>query len=294
MWRRNIYGALRQRGVATAAGSLDSYLSGLWCACGITQIVGGYTGPAIRVRRNSDNAEEDIYLTGSGVLDTAALAAFAGSIDTHVKTFYDQTGQGNHFSHATTTRQPRISAGGVYDGFLRFDGGNDCLQSVNASGTPSTMSAFIKGALRVSNVTQIILEQNAVFPAAAKNLFLYYSTGSIGDGKTNLAWSEGAGNYVENFYLPFLADNVHGAVIDRSQTTASLEARLYVSGTGEVAYVSTTPTGSNPTGNFTAETWNFGARNGGASLPTSLNAYSLVIYEANKNSDAAAICNALA
>src|ERR1035437_266792 len=55
-----------------------------------------YAGALIRVRRSSDNAEQDISPSGSGCgpLDTAALTTFIGVNSGFVKTWYDQSGNG--------------------------------------------------------------------------------------------------------------------------------------------------------------------------------------------------------
>lgn len=70
----------------------------------------------IRVRRSSDNSEQDIGFSG-GVLDTDALELFceAGD-DAYVKIWYDQlagsAGRTTHFATATPTQQPPIVLNG--------------------------------------------------------------------------------------------------------------------------------------------------------------------------------------
>jgi len=71
----------------------------------------------IRVRRSSDNSEQDIGFSG-GVLDTDALELFceAGD-DAYVKIWYDQlagsAGRTTHFATATPTQQPPIVLNGT-------------------------------------------------------------------------------------------------------------------------------------------------------------------------------------
>ena len=60
-----------------------------------------YTGSAIRVRRASDNAEQDIGFDSNGDLDTTALATFCSGTDGFVKTWYDQSGSGNDATQTT-------------------------------------------------------------------------------------------------------------------------------------------------------------------------------------------------
>lgn len=73
-----------------------------------------YSGPVMRVRRSSDNAEQDIG-TVNGAFDEAALLAFVGAGDGFVRTIYDQSGNLRHLQQATQARQPRIAASGAVD-----------------------------------------------------------------------------------------------------------------------------------------------------------------------------------
>ena len=67
-----------------------------------------YTGSAIRVRRASDNAEQDIGFDGNGDLDTTALASFCSGTDGFCKVWYDQSGNGVDAEQTTTGSQPKI------------------------------------------------------------------------------------------------------------------------------------------------------------------------------------------
>jgi hypothetical protein len=61
------------------AGILDSITAPAAAAYSVARrLRTAYTGPAIRVRRSSDNAEVDIGFTPDGDLDSAALSAFVG------------------------------------------------------------------------------------------------------------------------------------------------------------------------------------------------------------------------
>jgi hypothetical protein len=60
------------------AGLLDTY-SGAVAAYSLRKLRNGYVGNAIRVRRSSDNAEQDISFKADGTLDTTSLLSFVGS-----------------------------------------------------------------------------------------------------------------------------------------------------------------------------------------------------------------------
>lgn len=89
-----------------------------------------YTGSAIRVRRSTDNAEQDIGFTASGDLDVNTLVDFVGTSSGYVTTWYDQSGNSRNQSQASTGSQPAIVNSGVLVTVngrpsILFDGTND-------------------------------------------------------------------------------------------------------------------------------------------------------------------------
>jgi hypothetical protein len=105
-----------------------------------------YTGSAIRVRRSSDNAEQNIGFTALGNLDESSLTSFCSGTDGFVTTWYDQSGNGRNATQSTAANQPQIvSAGSVINvngkPSLRFDGTNDDF-SLSSTITTSIYSHF--------------------------------------------------------------------------------------------------------------------------------------------------------
>ena len=94
------------------AGLLETY-SGAAAAYSLRKLRTGYVGNAIRVRRSSDNAEQDIAFDVNGNLDTTSLLAFVGSGNGFVTTWYDQSGFNNHITQTTAGNQPQIVSSGV-------------------------------------------------------------------------------------------------------------------------------------------------------------------------------------
>ena len=84
-------------------------------AFSLRRVRSAYTGPAIRVRRSSDNAEADIGFTSAGNLNIAALLAHCGIGSGFDAFWYDQSGNGRHLTQATAGAQPRIVNAGVID-----------------------------------------------------------------------------------------------------------------------------------------------------------------------------------
>lgn len=66
----------------------------------------------LRVRRSSDDSEQDIGFQGNNI-DESALTAFVGAGDGYVVTWYDQSGNGNDVTQSTTTNQPKIVESGT-------------------------------------------------------------------------------------------------------------------------------------------------------------------------------------
>ena len=89
---------------------LDLY-PGASAAYSLRRLNRAYNGSAIRVRRSSDNAEQDIGFSG-GVLDTASLLSFCGAGSGYVTTWYDQSGNGKDNIQATLLAQPTIVTSG--------------------------------------------------------------------------------------------------------------------------------------------------------------------------------------
>jgi hypothetical protein len=99
-------------GVAAFTGILDTY-SGAAIAYSLRRLSSTYTGNLIRVRRSSDNAEQNIGYDSNNVLDSAALLSFVGAGNGFVTTWYDQSGNTNNATQSTVARQAQIVSSGA-------------------------------------------------------------------------------------------------------------------------------------------------------------------------------------
>ena len=79
------------------------------------KIVSTYSGPCLRVRRTSDDAEQDIEFGADGWLDEASLLSFCAGTDGYVVTWYNQSSRGSvaDVTNATASLQPLIVSSGV-------------------------------------------------------------------------------------------------------------------------------------------------------------------------------------
>ena len=84
---------------------LDTYPAA--AAYSLSKLSGSYTGAAIRVRRSSDDVEQDIGFDGND-LDTTSLLNFVGAGDGYVTTWYDQSGNFQDGLQSSASLQPKI------------------------------------------------------------------------------------------------------------------------------------------------------------------------------------------
>ena len=112
---------------------LDIY-TGAAAAYSLRQLQSG-SYPVVRVRRSSDNTEQDF--TAPQVTD-GTLTTFCGAGNGFVRTWYDQSGNGRNATQATTGNQPQI----VSNGALLTEGSKPVLSFIAASNTYLTANSL--------------------------------------------------------------------------------------------------------------------------------------------------------
>ena len=96
------------------------------------------TDPLVRIRRDSDNDEQNFTYNGSGDLDAAGIATFVGAGSGFFAKWFDQSGNGKDATQVTTTRQPLYTASAINSlPAPTFDGNNDHL---DADGIATSLS----------------------------------------------------------------------------------------------------------------------------------------------------------
>jgi len=144
---------------------LDLYPSAA-AAYSVRKLRNAYTGSAIRVRRSSDNAEQDIGFSG-GNLDTSALTTFVGANDGFVTTFYDQSENARNMTQSTAANQPQI----VVSGSVLTQGSKPIMKFTSSSqrlNTPSfSLSANRTYVMTLYNVTNAIASYKVYLGAEA-------------------------------------------------------------------------------------------------------------------------------
>lgn len=131
----------KSRGVATAL-LLDS-LTGAVAAYSVRKLRTAYAGSALRLRRDSDNAEQDVGFIGSN-LDTASAATFIGGGNGYGATFYDQVGSYD-LTQSTAAQQALYSATGGAGSkpCFTFDATDDIFARTASKPTLSTGVTYL-------------------------------------------------------------------------------------------------------------------------------------------------------
>jgi hypothetical protein len=137
-----------------------------------------YTGNAIRVRRSSDNTEQNIGFDVNGNLDTVSLLAFCGVGNGFVTTWYDQSGNARNASQGTALIQPQIVINGSVINqnskpTINFNANTTILEF--SSITPTTFWAVNK--INVINPVNYLLWNTT----SVQGIFLHGNDSSIGN-----------------------------------------------------------------------------------------------------------------
>jgi PKD repeat protein len=139
-----------------------------------------YTGDCIRVRRVSDNTEQDIGFNGINTLDTTALLAFVGAGSGFVVTWYDQSGNARNATQSTAGNQPQIVSSGsvlVENGkpSISFDGSRFLETGTFTVNQPATQFAIGKIDNGYSTAANYTLASSS--DASTRMQIFYRSTG---------------------------------------------------------------------------------------------------------------------
>ncbi len=241
--RRSIGGVLGASagGAAAFVGAYDAIPS-IVAAYGMRLLLSSHYGsPLVRLRRASDNAEDDIGHAPTGDLDVAAAAAFIGGGSGLIKNWYDQSGNIYTAAQATPGSQPLYVASGQNGRPVgRGDGIDDHL----------TLSFPTAGASGYSFLATIIMGPTIPYSIA------------LGSNDTaGIRWSMmGTGN-TNPYYLGYggVASVPFGGTpwaINTAYVRSALKSPTAWSTFVNAASAGTNPSdASMPTGNFNVAIW---------------------------------------
>lgn len=203
-------GGVHGGGVTPHVFVLDEYPAGV--AFSLQKMREAYAGSAIRVRRSSDNAEQDIGFVDNA-LDIGSLLTFVGSgNDGFVTTAYNQVSTAsppNGFAQSTANSQPQIVDSGsvITDSdnglpAMKFDGVDDWIIAIGLGGP------YYADSYWVGSTT----DNKFILISGAADKYSYV----VNDGDTNTKLSSNwrpTNLYVNNVLKsPTYRDDVHTAI----------------------------------------------------------------------------------
>jgi hypothetical protein len=195
----------------------------------------------MRVRRDNDDAEQNIGFDANGDFDTAAIATFVGSGNNgYVSKWYDQSGNGKDAAQSTNGSQPQIygsSAVLTVNGksALKFDGSNDHIDIDNTGMDIGNLTSMI-----VAKSNNASPSQDMALSLSGSNAKRWYAP-YIDGGNFNFGYASSttlrtASHDTDQHVFTAIAGttlNGYGAFIDGSQvgTTATRDTGLDASQT---------------------------------------------------------------
>jgi hypothetical protein len=88
---------------------LDTY-TGATFALSTRKLRNSYNGSAIRIRRSSDNTEQDIGFLSDGNINASSITSFCSGTTCSVVTWYDQSGNEKNFTKRSGVNAPTIGS----------------------------------------------------------------------------------------------------------------------------------------------------------------------------------------
>jgi hypothetical protein len=178
-----------------------------------------YTGSAIRVRRSSDNTEQDIGFDANGNLDTVSLLAFCGAGNGFVTTWYDQSGNARNATQATAANQPRI----VVSGTLLTQGGRPIMRFTSSAQVLNTPSFSLS-----ANRTYLITLYNVTNAIASYKVYLGALAGGVDNLVNGLIGQFNNSNIINSWVGSGASNNVIG--VNATTNNAYFLIGAYVQG----------------------------------------------------------------
>ena len=192
--------SINGQALVTSTLLLDVYGANVEAAYSVRKLSASYAGSAIRVRRSSDNSEQDIGFDGNGDLDTSALTTFVGANDGKVVKWYDQSGNSSDAVQTNVNGQPHIIASGV----LSNQGGKPAVAQETGVGNPGNQfldTPTINAVHNFVTLYQRIVGSVRAYYAQSANQFVAYDGFRI-DYKDNVnATIQGVLNVRDTYLL---------------------------------------------------------------------------------------------
>jgi hypothetical protein len=146
---------------------LDEKLTKISFSFSMRVLESNYTGPIIRLRRSTDNAERIFGRAENDIVDIAAINAWRGTSSVFVHTWYDQSGLGRDAIQTTTYFQPQFYPDATRP-YFQGDGVDDHLlidtpngvQDVTNAGDEGTVITIARATNRNQHSFGVLINSN--------------------------------------------------------------------------------------------------------------------------------------
>jgi hypothetical protein len=261
-----------------------------------------YAGSAIRVRRSSDNTEQDIGFVNN-VLDESALTTFCGVGNGFVTTWYDQSGNARNAIQATSTSQPQIvSSGTILNQNLK-----PCIGFTTSTilTIPSSTSMFnflhngtnsaIFSVVKIGNSSNPLAIHTIINTGSVdgsdRGIFIFYDdrTATSSNNKLQNSINNGGSLIVNNNKNDAITPNIQNLIsilLDADNTIAAQRSIMKVN--NGISIIENTLLGNPSTGN-SAYNLTFGGTLYGNTARFVGNMQEIVIYPSDQTSNVNAI-----
>ena len=193
---------------------------------------------AVRIRRTSDNAEQDFRTLDSGALDRAAIGTFLSSTTGQFVTWYDQVGT-NHATQATAANQPDVNLSGI-GSLVTGDFNNHALVTSNITQSQPNTWSFVAKNIASGAQSEPVSESGSNeltgYGTAANQAYLYAGT------QTFVSCSDGAWHARQAVYNGAASDNnIDGAATTQNAGSLALANTVRIGGRVGSAFLGSMP-----------------------------------------------------
>lgn len=163
-----------------------------------------YGGPLLRLRRGSDNSEQDFYATDADLIDNDAISSWAGGSTVYITIWYDQSGKNRNATQTNTADQPVFYTDPVRP-YFRGQAGrqhlivqNGSIQLVTNNGKEGTVLFVLRATRNNQNSFGVLSGRNR-WSAHTNwgNQYFYFDAGYCCYGNRNFRNVDGQNSFMQ-------------------------------------------------------------------------------------------------
>ena len=183
---------------------VETATSNMSFAYSMRRLFDDYSGPLVRLRRASDNAEQDFYTTDSDLIDNDAINSWAGGSTVHLKIWYDQSGKNRNAVQNNNGTQPTFYTDPVRPYFRGLNRRqylvvqNGSIQVVTNNGKQGTVLFVLRATRNNQNSFGVLSGRNRWSAHTNwSNQYFYFDPGYCCYGNRNFSNVQGQSAFMQ-------------------------------------------------------------------------------------------------